>query len=302
MSMIIQKARNGSKHEMKALILVFLIMSGLLFSCQSSTTSDIPQQVSQTQSNNITTSELPTSEVNQDLPGYSKEEIFSLILNCLPGILPNDYTIEQFATNTKSAQYIGEGKWDFSILGSGSDKVRMPEEKTIISDAIWTYYRKEQETKFDLRLAANYYEDMNLCEIQSIEKYNVVTETTIISERQIRAELLVYLIQIDKVSAYHNIVRFNVRNTSKIPIKGIRMQISYNSPKAVNYEKEVYEGTLNFDQTAILKIEFEDILNYPIPDEYHFFTKSGEPIYYQEKPGWDQLPDVPITTEPKSGY
>ncbi len=214
-----------------------------------------------------------------DEPRFSDEEVSAIVYSKLASRLPSNYKIDQFDQSSRFSRYIGNGKWEFTIWGSEESRTKLPDEKVEPSETIWIIYEKDEVSKCDLFLEAEYFEKLDLCEIISIERYTPKAKIIIVSERTFKAELTVTLKDYENWAINHRF-QVNVKNSGLIPIHGIKLKISYSEPKKLTLEELVYEGTLYPEKFAALSITFQDEENfqYYYPDDYEFFTGSGEKL------------------------
>jgi hypothetical protein len=268
------------------LILSVVVVAPLMIIASSCGESPTPKQVSpvSTLPPSATT---PTESVPQNIdePKYTSEEISTTIYSKLSSILPSEYRIEQFNRDTRKTKYLGNGKWEFYVFGREEKKESLPEEIIEQSDILWIGYQKDKITTSDLSLTAYYFENSGICEISSIERYNENTYDTIISERTIEAKLTVTHKELQHFGITHRF-QVTVKNTSFIPIKGIKLWASFSrynskSSEPVEVEGIVYYDELYPDKTAVLIISFEDEdpTHYYRYIDFEFFTLlSGSKI------------------------
>jgi hypothetical protein len=257
---------------MRAQILsICIAISLILVGCESGTDKNkLPESV-QPQAENSSQPNSPIPQ-NIDKPKLSVEEASLIIYSNLNNNLPADYKAVKLDRSTRSARYINNGKWEFHVIGSGESRTSLPEEKVEESEILWRINQKEQITSYDISLMATYYENLQICEINSIEKYNIITENKTLYSNEMNATLRVTLVKYTNYS-----VQINVQNSGLIPIHGIKLLVSYTD--TINFVK-FFDGVLYPDGTTTFIITFQDSKipynNEPYyPNYIKFFTGSG---------------------------
>ncbi|MFC1931492.1 hypothetical protein ACFLXJ_04770 [Chloroflexota bacterium] len=224
-----------------------------------------------------------------DKSRYTEEEICATIWNKLPYELPDEYKIEQFDFESRTAEYLGNNKWKFEVYGSGEDRITVPKITEEKSDVLWIERAQEIVTTYDLRLQADFFERGGILEIAQIEKLNKQS-SSIVSETTIQATLLIMWDKVERDGWRHQ-YEGQVRNISPISLSDVYLKIEWyeiGSKEIVLtheipvYTREIYgeqyAGLIPPEGTAHFKVAFNDKRILGFGGDIEFFTPSGEII------------------------
>ncbi len=223
---------------------------------------------------------------------YSREEICVRIWNKLPYELPNDYKIEQFDKETRTAEYLGDKRWRFEVYGAGEERImasNITEEK---SDVLWVEKVEEKVSTYNLKLQGDYFESSGILEVTQIDKLNEQISFETVSETILQAQLLVmwYILQQDGWD-YH--YEGEVQNIGPIPLSDVSLRINwyeYDSNETVLTQEipvyiakiygEQYAGLIPPQYAAHFKIDFQEKRRVGFGD-MEFLSSSGEIIPHE---------------------
>jgi hypothetical protein len=255
---------------MRLLLSLTLLLVLTLLGCNTTTSTEAV----------VTSTPPPAVVTTQDVdqPKMSADEASSLIYSSLSSRLPVGYKMEQFDPGTRQVVYLGQGKWEFTMLGEGQRVSELPDEKIEKSEILWVYQKKEMVTTYHLVLVADYFEKTGVCEIQKIDKIDEETATNILSSREVEARLKVKLIKLQYFATRLQ-VQMTVENNGYVPLKGIVMNITYDKPLQV-VSSTNFDGILEPEKTTVLLKLFEDenIKDFKYPDEFSFATSANSVI------------------------
>lgn len=212
-----------------------------------------------------------------DQPSLSKDKVCALCWSRLPSELPEEYQRSQFSQKTREATYQGNGQWEFVVFGLAEEVG--PASTEIIEKAPdhWIEQRSQEVTTYELKLTANFYEDIKVLEIADIEEFNEqvnpgVTETPIPME-----------LRVDFINGWYrgDMYRFegSIENLGQVPLKGIQVEIvSFDETdylldeQIISLEPEIIEPGLYGHFMLDVHLKGKHLRSY----DYQFLSTTGE--------------------------
>lgn len=242
-----------------------------------------------------TVASLPQPIESTDKSRYTEDEICASIWNRLPYELPDEYEIEQFDVETRTAEYLSNKKWKFEVYGSGEDRITAPKTTEEKSDVLWIERIKEKVITYDLRLQADFFESGGILEITQIDKLNKQSSLETVSETTLHARLEVtYLI--DETDGARYFFEGEVLNIGSIPLHDVTIRTMWSEfdiykdngeivlvKEAPIYTEimvgEPYAGYILPSETAHFKIDFLDKRD--LMWDIEFLSSSGNIIPFE---------------------
>jgi len=273
---------------MKIVVLLILHITAisLLFGCGPGENKDVNGLVVEEEYEQKTP-DVIQEEKSQDVdkPDLLPEEVIPIIWSKLGSELTGEYTIDQFDIMTSGAKYVGNGKWEFNVKGSGEGKTSLPMETVEVSDVYWVDTWKKEVTSYDLNLIAEYREKSNSLEIKTIEKSEVESTIQKVNENERHAKVAIRNQRWDVKSVSDNETKYifsgTIWNEGGIPLYGVEIVVFIESSTGERIEqgREDICPFLPHQGDSDFYIEFSVTTNTPNPQpEYMFVTSTGSII------------------------
>ena len=223
---------------------------------------------------------------------YTREEICVRIWDKLPYELPNDYKIEQFDKETRTAEYLGDKQWKFEVHGTGEERIAASNTTEEKSDILWIEKVEEKVTTYDLKLQGDFFESSGIFEVTQIDKLNEQTSFETVSETILQAQLLVEWYRVEHDGWDHHF-EGQVINIGSIPLHDVSLKIEWyefgSEQTVLTHEIPVYIAIIYGEQYAgLIPPEFDAHFDIKFKDKrslglnnMEFLTPSGEVIPYE---------------------